>query len=432
MPDAGRDLAAQDFPSAIEKAFVGVVLFLSTGACQNLWLDTHVAATQNANVGSASITLLIYLVTLVLLALHCKGWIGIFLREWPLVTIGALATISAIWSEAPIVSLRYGVGLLFTFLFGVYFAVRYSLKQQMRLLASVLGICIVCSFIFGLFGLGTSFDVDIGVAGWYGAFTQKNSLGMMMTLSTLVFLFWKRIDPDHSGIASLGVLGSITLVLLSRSLTSIVTVAFLLALLPYLRWIARAGRRRFVAGIVCLASAALFSLAYLVTHVSTVTALTGKGMTLTGRLQIWVFSILMALRRPWLGYGFSVFWMNDEGAVRIQRAIGWPVPHSHNGYLEIWLGLGVCGLFVFLCGFAFYVWRSLRFLMRNPSPEAAWPFLFFTLLFLTNFTEVTLLTRNTVFMVMYSAAAVSTAPASSVGHKWRAVTLAGQKPALQS
>ena len=34
----------------------------------------------------------------------------------------------------------------------------------------VLGICIVCSFIFGLFGFGTSVDVDEGVAGWYGAF----------------------------------------------------------------------------------------------------------------------------------------------------------------------------------------------------------------------------------------------------------------------
>jgi O-antigen ligase len=432
MPDVSRDLAAQDFPSAGEKAFVWVALFLSTGACQNLWLNTHVAPTQNANVGSASITLLIYLVTLVLLALHCKGWMGLFLREWPLVTISGLAIISAIWSEAPAVSIRYGTGLLFTFLFGVYFAVRYSLKEQISLLASVLGICIVCSFIFGLFGLGTSVDVNGSVAGWYGAFTQKNSLGAMMVLSTLVFLLWRRIDPDHSGIASMGVLGSLILVLLSQSVTSIVTVALLLALFPYLRWMARAGGRRFVAGVVCLASAVLFSLAYLVTHVPTVTALMGKSMTLTGRLQLWVFSILMALRRPWLGYGLGAFWMNDEGAVRIQRALGWPVPHSHNGFLEIWLGLGVCGLVVFLCGFTLYVWRSLRFLLRNPIPEAAWPFLFFMLLFLTNLTQVTFLARNTIFMVMYSTVAVSTAPASSVGHKWRAVAMPNQEPALQS
>ena len=68
------------------------------------------------------------------------------------------------------------------------------------------------------------------------------------------------------------------------------------------------GVRRFVAGVVCLASAVLFILAYLVTHVPTVTAITGKDMTLTGRLQLWVFSILMALRRPWLGYGLGAFW----------------------------------------------------------------------------------------------------------------------------
>ena len=71
--------------------------------------------------------------SLVLLALHCKGWIGLFLREWPLVAIGGLAIISAIWSEAPAVSIRVRTGLLFTFLFGVYFGIRYSLKEQIRL-----------------------------------------------------------------------------------------------------------------------------------------------------------------------------------------------------------------------------------------------------------------------------------------------------------
>jgi hypothetical protein len=35
-------------------------------------------------------------------------------------------------------------------------------------------------------------------------------------------------------------------------------------------------------------------------------------------------------------------------------------------------------------------------------------------------------------MVMYSTVAVSTAPASSVGHKWRAVAMPNQEPALQS
>jgi len=432
VADVSRDLAPQNFPSAGEKAFVWVTLFLSTGACQNLWLDTHIAPTQKANVGSASITILIYLVTLVLLALHCKGWVRLFLREWPLVTIAGLATISAFWSEAPTASIRYGVGLLFTFLFGLYFGLRYSFKQQIRLLAAVFSVCIVCSFIFGLFDLGTSLDVEAGVTGWYGAFTQKNSLGMIMTLSTLVFLFWRRIDPDHRGIASIGVLGSFVLVSLSQSMTSIVTVALLLALIPYLRWMARAGTRRFVAGVICLASAALFSLAYLVTHVPLATALIGKGMTLTGRLQIWVFSILMALRRPWLGYGQGAFWMNDEGALRIQRALGWAVPHSHNGLLEIWLGLGACGLVVVLFGFTFYIWRSLRFLRQNRVPEAAWPFLFFTFLFLTNLTEVTFLTRNTIFMLMYSTVAVASAPASSVEHKRRAFAMPGQEPAFQS
>ena len=74
------------------------------------------------------------------------------------------------------------------------------------------------------------------------------------------------------------------------------------------------------------------------THVPTVTAITGKSITLTGRLQLWVFPSLMALRRPWLGYGLGAFWMNDEGAVRIQRALGWTVPHCAQWILRDLVG----------------------------------------------------------------------------------------------
>lgn len=420
MTDPEKPSQPVEPPSGAERSFVVIALLLSTGAFQNLWLDTHSAVTQDASPVGTSITGLIYLIALFLLIRHCKGFIQLFLREWPLVAMAGFAIASAFWSEVPEISFRHGIGLLLTFLFGAYFALRYSPRDQVRLLAWVLGICLIFSFIFGVLGVGTSLDTDIGVVGWYGVFTQKNSLGNMMVLSVLVFLHWKRIEPEHSGLASIGLMGSLVLVTLSQSMTSIIAVVLLLVLMPYLRWTARKGVRWVAAGFTFLAAAGAFSLAYVATHLPEVTALLGKSVTLTGRLQLWVFSFVMAVQRPWLGYGYDAFWMNDAGAIRIQHAAGWSAPHSHNGFLEIWLGLGLCGLGVFLFGFARYVWRSLKFLPRRPLPEATWPLLFLTVTFVTNITQVTLLYRNSINMVLYASISLLTAP-GSVGARKRLV-----------
>ena len=65
----------------------------------------------------------------------------------------------------------------------------------------------------------------------------------------------------------------------------------------------------------------------------------------TGRTEIWIFALQSLRPRLWLGYGFSAFW--GTGATRSTPAgMEWAatVAHSHNGYLDTALTMGLPGL----------------------------------------------------------------------------------------
>lgn len=68
--------------------------------------------------------------------------------------------------------------------------------------------------------------------------------------------------------------------------------------------------------------------------------------TLTGRTEIWNFTLRLIAERPLLGYGYeAVFATGVDGIVQ-KNAIGFvrAMPTAHNGYLDIWVQIGLVGL----------------------------------------------------------------------------------------
>ena len=69
--------------------------------------------------------------------------------------------------------------------------------------------------------------------------------------------------------------------------------------------------------------------------------------TFTGRTDIWEFAISALGLHPWLGYGFAAFWGTGSIQSLVQDdQIEWAITaaHSHNGYLDNALTLGIPGL----------------------------------------------------------------------------------------
>lgn len=72
--------------------------------------------------------------------------------------------------------------------------------------------------------------------------------------------------------------------------------------------------------------------------------------TLTQRTEIWEFAVRKIAERPWLGYGYEVFWGATVDSPSVREGPGFvaQMPHAHNGYLDLLLQTGIPGLVLVL------------------------------------------------------------------------------------
>src|SRR5207302_7896192 len=126
----------------------------------------------------------------------------------------------------------------------------------------------------------------------YVIFIQRNFLGMMMALSTVVLLLWSRLEPEHKWSAYPWAGLSFLLLFLSGSLTGFLSLFAVLAvgwLLRYMRTNRHSTRRILVASVV----AAAIGLYFIASHFAAVAAFLDRDVTLTGRTTIWGASLIL-------------------------------------------------------------------------------------------------------------------------------------------
>lgn len=387
-------------PGIFERGLAVMFLLLSTGAFLNLFLKRSFNPTAGLPFMQA-IWLVLYVVILFFLVKEGQGAWALVLEGWPFLPLLAVVLLSISWSDVPGLTARRSLGLLSTTVAGFYLAIRYNFAQQIRLLLPVLKISVVLSFVFGALHLGRAVDNLRGP--WYGIFTQRNSLGMIMALSTLVFLLWSRMEPQERWTAYVWTLFSFILLLLSRSATGFLSTCAVILFFVFLRQLRlnpHRGRR-----VVLVAALAVgVGLYFTATHFAAVVEAFDRDVTLSGRTTIWGASLLLGMDRPWIGHGFNAFWLGDVGpSGEIRQIAGWDVPGAHNGFLEIWLDLGLLGLALFLLGFVRHAWKSVEYFLAEDSWEGAWAILFLVFLFSVNLAQSALLSPNYIFWILYVA-----------------------------
>jgi exopolysaccharide production protein ExoQ len=299
----------------------------------------------------------IHCMIVVLAATRAKQLKEALQQHWLLVWILVLALASTAWSVEPEISLRRGIALVISSLFGLYLGVNYSPIELLRLLGRALALAIVGSFIFALLRPDVAMTSELHEGEWRGLFVNKNSLGQMMLISCLVrsvlilacrrrrwHIFWLAL--------------SLGLLLLSGAKTPLVLGAGLLVVAGLVRKF-QVDRHRFsfVASMVGVLS--LLAVLIGAAGFDEIMTLLGKDPTLTGRTEIWSLVWNAVQPRLWVGYGYGAFWSNPEGpAAEIWDVLDWRVPNAHSGILELWLGLGILGLMLFL-GLAVSTFRSI-------------------------------------------------------------------------
>ena len=357
---------------------------------------------------NAKISLLIYIVTFCLLAIRWKKVLGTLTSNQSLWVFLGVLCFSYFWSINPDQTIRFAIYTIGTTGFGLYLATRYTLPEQLTLLAWTYGLLLILSILFavGLPKYGLMGGVHEGA--FRGVFTHKNQFGAFMAPGGVVFLLNAFKGGKYSWVYWILLILSCATMVWSRSTTALGTfIVMLMLCLIY-----RIFRWRYEVMISAILAVTIVSFTALILLFGlgsdSLLDLVGKDVTLSGRTDIWSYVWDQIQLRPWLGYGLAAFWDGYNGpSGYVQLAMRIAVIYAHNGFLDIWLSVGFVGLAIFVLGFLNTTIQSLTLLRKTYSPEGFWPLLFLTYILLSNLTEGTISNMNSSFWALYATVSYS-------------------------
>ncbi len=372
--------------------YMGGILFvlISGGANQS-----DVTATYDTSLFRLSF-IVIYLITAGLLLLRWKQALYTLTREPLIPALLALVFASSLWSSLPSRTITDSITLAGSTLFGLYLATRYSLKQQLGLICWAFGIGVVLSFPFALLLPAYGKMGGLHAGAWRGVYTHKNGLGATMVSSTMAFMIFAFQYSRHQWIGWLGVLLSLVLLVLSRSTAALINVTLIISAITVLKIV----RWRYRSLIVAIMSLMLFleiTVILLVGNAQAIADVLGKDLTLTGRTVLWSSVWEMIQKQLWFGYGYGAFWdvrSATSQATQIWLATGWKMNHPHNGFLALWLDIGLVGLVMFLLVFMLGFYRSLVLARLDHNAATFLPVVSLFFLIISNLGESALLESN--------------------------------------
>jgi exopolysaccharide production protein ExoQ len=363
-------------------------------------------------VPEAIITLIRYFIWITSGLLLCGRWQQTLKTASRSITLWILTLVilaSCLWSEAPEFTFLNSREIWQMSMFALYFASRFDLKAQVKLIALTLGLGAVLSLLIGV-GLP-----KLGIHGadhpgaWKGIYDYKNTLGSMMVLSGVAFFVMPIEQSRDRWLKRGGLALSVILMLLSTSKTSLVLYFLLIILLFFyqnFRW--RGKATVIVVDLTILLISCLLTLV-LSNWVALLTGL-GKDPTLTGRTPMWSVALARLQEHPWLGFGRGAFWApGSKYAVQTGQAVAdnFLPPHVHNGFLDLALDVGWVGFALFMLSFLAAYGSSLRRAYATAQSENLWCFAFLTFLAMNNMTESFLLRLANIYWVLFIAVVLS-------------------------
>lgn len=393
-----------------EQAFTVLSLIMYSGAIFVVVLSGGAGQEDLIEYDSSLIRIfysLIYLVTLVLLVLRWKTTLYFLKKDFWLYFLIFLSAVSIIWSFEPSTTLKNSFSLINSSLFGLYFASRYSLKQQLHLLAWNFAIIIILSFVFAIALPKYGIQSDLDGSKWRGVFTHKNGLGARMVTSSMTFFILGYQTQRRSWLFWAGFSLSILLLRLSASGASLLNLLIIiLAFFAFQIW--RWSYQFIVPTLVMMAIISQSLYFWLSSDASILFGAIGKDATLTGRTELWPLVIDKIWKHPWLGYGYGGFWQGWNGeSADIWLAAAWTPNHPHNGYLALCLDLGLLGLGVFFLGFWRSYLRGFAWVRNSKTAFDIWPLTHMTYILLSSLTESNLMESNSLTWILYVAASLS-------------------------
>jgi exopolysaccharide production protein ExoQ len=241
--------------------------------------------------------------------------------------------------------------------------------------------------------IGRRYDEWSGLAVNVGISQSKNTLGCVCLILGVFFVWffvktW-RTEKSRARRDELRLLAGLLLMdayLLRKSHDATATLCFAMALavifLTGRRWL-----NKKLIGLYVFAVLVALGVAELTFGIfERMGDVTGHESTLMGRMELWRQCLAMDTN-PILGVGFESFWLGDRLHL-LKEGRPWQPNEAHNGYLEIYLNLGMVGLLM-LFGLLIATFRKIRLELFQKPYWARFELGFLTALVFYNLTEAT-------------------------------------------
>lgn len=253
---------------------------------------------------------------------------------------------------------------------------------------------------------------------WIGVTLHKSSLGQMVMLAALFFL-WHIFQKGNGKKIYLDIIYLIMIAWLlnggghSRSSTSILIIVISIVLYfllekykskPDRLWAFTAGI--FVTLLITFVTVDLF---FGKSIVDIISVSIGKDPTLTGRTVLWQDLIILGKQHPFFGSGMQGFWTPSiqQYLKEIHSGLhSWGPRVSHNGYIEVFLDLGIVGL-IFL---GFVIITAFRRIVKQFHLHYEYGRICFILLFaalIHNYTESSFVRPTNLIWFIFLIAAIN-------------------------
>jgi O-antigen ligase len=337
-----------------------------------------------------------------------SGFAATLPSKWMIFPFLFFSGVSIFWSVEWGVSLSRWLILLLIMIVGGYVGLRYDLKQIVKFLS------VFCAFILFLSTLLVLLVPYVGVmnyytiqGAWKGIYWHKNHMGLIAAFANILFLI------DVIGSLRLRAksvwwwgglyLFSLLFVYETDSAAAFITLIVLhgvtLLSLAYLKFRAKLQGYHYAILFVVLILAFLG----VFTNMDRVLNIFNRSPTLTGRVPMWgqLFDIYLS-QRPLAGYGFNAFWYIGAHRVTMQQAAGYPDPIviSDNGFIDILINTGYCGLALFLI-FYFGLWvKSIRHARNADDVYGLFPVILMSYTLLANISWSLIFENESFFMLI--------------------------------
>jgi exopolysaccharide production protein ExoQ len=339
------------------------VIFLSIAASRlpSVWLSFQGGIAQQALEDGNALDRTIYLGLSVLaigILMSRSFKLGhLLVRNAALTGFLLFALVSLVWSDFPFIAFKRWVRDLGQYLMMLVVLSDPSPLEAVRaVFRRVAFVLIPLSILLYKYfpQIGKQYEVWTGAQSFVGAATSKNMLGLLCLFSALFFVWdiltrWSdRKQRQTRRVIYVDVVFlamSAWVLYLSNSATSQVCLVLgcLVLAAAHSKTIDRhpALLTASVPVAVCLYLVMVFGLGFDLN--ATVAGIVGRDPTLTGRTEIWEV-LLRANTNPILGTGYETFWLGPR-LQWIWQQVG-TINEAHNGYLQVYLHLGLIGVFL--------------------------------------------------------------------------------------